>query len=161
MGHRYYTTVKFPTTAMSVPEIEAAVAAFKANWSERGIDIEDAFTIVYDEQANYGGMDDITDVLNEFQVPYDQHHSESEGSNSVPWTEYVRWDGPSMELSEVEEAEARTGQRLLKLLREGEFDTLEAELEKLDGDLPSDLDDEWQPDQAVLESARADRAEEN
>jgi hypothetical protein len=157
MGFRYYTTVRFPTTAMSLPEVAQAVKDFRGIWGHRDVSDDGDFTVVSDEDANYGWMDDVTDVLNEFRVPYDHHHSESEGSSSMPWTDYVRWDGTGRELDEAQEAEARTGAELLGLLNAGELDQLRAQLEALAVRVPSDLAEDWQPDPAVVTAAREER----
>jgi hypothetical protein len=156
MGFRYYTKVTFPTTAMSLPEVAQAVKDYVATWSHRGVEDEGEFTSVYDEDVSYGWMDDITGVLKDLEVPYDHYHSESEGSASVPWTEYARWDGTGTELDEVQEAEAHTGAELLKLLDDGQLDKLREELVKLAGGLPSKLDADWQPDPVVVAAYRED-----
>jgi hypothetical protein len=158
MGFRYYTTVTFPVAAMTIEEIAEAV---KENYGLAGYerDLEDdgsdsGLVVVSDGQANYGDMSDITSVLSDFEVPHDIHHSESEGSNSIPWTEYVRFDGTSAERDETEEASAYFARQALQLIDKGDLNGAVARLRKEASKAPPPMPDEWGPDLAVVAQVR-------
>jgi hypothetical protein len=162
MGFRYYTTVTFPVAAMQIDEVKQAAAGFKDTWS-RSIEDDGAASgtvVVSDGEANYGNMSDITDVLNEFEVPHNVYHSESEGSRSIPWTEYVRFDDTSIELSEVQEESALFAKSVLELIDKGDLDAATNLLRKEAENVPPAMPDEWEPDPAVIDLAREDRAPE-
>lgn len=152
MGFRYYATVSFPEGALAIDEIRA-----EALGGESLYELQDEgppTVVVSKDDANYGNMDCITDLLDENQVPYDHYHSESEGSEST--TLHVRYaDGARSEtwIGPEQEAQMHLAEELLMLL-DDELGGKQSEvvplvtgrLRQVTRSRPTPIDDiEWEP----------------
>jgi hypothetical protein len=153
MSYRYEARVKFPSSALAIAAVAAAVQeARDTPWYD--VDHADGMPIVEVSggECSHGEID-ITQVLDEHRVPYDHWHSVDCAPAPEPYTVYVRWPadpeqpGTETEISDEDEADAGIARELLQLLDAGDLDKLRARLNELrDAGPPPDVESlGWQP----------------
>jgi hypothetical protein len=113
MGNRYYASVTFPAAAKEIPELAKTMKAYE-------IEETDETVKVIDHEANYGAMDEITDILEEHMVPYDHEESPS-SSDEVNQTHHIRWPAGAARVADI--LVAGKAERIVTTLQDSDYAT--------------------------------------
>lgn len=138
---RYTATLTFSSSALRLLPVKDWLVGHPPDRQVGEENDSQTSITVYD--CRYGNIE-LTRILQEFQVPYDHWHEESEG-DTQSWTEYIRYeeDGAPYEatLRESDEAVALFAREVIGHLAGDKPEEGWALLRQAQAKLPVDLDD--------------------